>query len=220
MGETRLTFGDDVRCTDGVCGHLHRIIVEPGDVAGAAHLTHLAVGPDGLHDDRLVPADLIASAGADILLRCDAAAFQQLEGATETAPEHTASWPYPDQGPGARNPFGVEGIERDTGYGNRTTTRDRIPAGGVETRRGEPVYAVDGEIGRIRGLIVDLPDRRVTGLLIIVSAEAGHFHLRGPFGEHRGQIVVPAGSVQSFGDGIQLDLTRDAIRQLPYEEDE
>lgn len=213
MGEIRLTIGAEVRCTDGACGRLHRIIVEPG---GDVTVTYLAVGPDAPHEDRLVPGDLITTAGPEILLQCAIAEFRRLEAAAETAPEHAASWPYPypDRGPGGRYPFGVEGIERDTGYGNRTTTRDRIPDGGIEIRRGEPVYAVDGEAGRIRGLIVDLPDRLVTGLIV----EGGHVHGRLP--GHRGRSVVPIESVRNFGDGVQLGLSRDAVHLLPQEEDE
>ena len=77
MTDTRLLIGTDVRCTDGACGRLQRIIADPLH----ARLTYLAVRPDGLAGGRLVPADLIASAAAEIHLRC-------------TTAQHTASWPY------------------------------------------------------------------------------------------------------------------------------
>lgn len=209
MAETQLTLGTEVRCTDGACGRLHRIIVGPGGPGAGATLTHLAVGPDGLSDGRLVPARLIAGVDEHILLGCGIAEFGELEPATETAPEYTASWPYPEQGPGGRFPFGVEGIERDTGYGNRTTTRDRIPPGGAEIRRGEPVYAVDGQVGRIRGLFVDLRDRRVTRLLV----ESGHL------GGHHARIAVPAASVRTFADGVRLGLSREEVHHHPVQEE-
>jgi len=216
MSEARLTIGAEVRCADGACGRLRRIIVHPAD--GATLLTHLAVGPGGPHEGRLAPTELVATAGdapgTDILLRCTVAEFDALEADSETAPEYYASWPYPEEGLGARRPFGVEGIERDTGYGNRTTTRDRIPAGGVEIRHGEPVYAVDGEAGRIRALIVELRDRRLTGLLL----DGGHARVH--LGGRHERIVVPVEAVRTFGDGVQLGLSRDAVHELTHEEAE
>lgn len=212
MGETRLIIGTEVRCTDEARGRLRRIIVEPCPsmpISSGARLTHLAVGPDALSEGRLVPARLIGWADANgVMLSCSCAEFGRLEAATETSPEHSASWPYPQEGPGGRFPFGLEGVERDTGYGNRTTTRDRIPPGGVEIHRGEPVYAIDGEAGRMRGLIVDLPGGLVTGVLV----ESGHFPGR------RGRIIVPADAVADFGDGVRLGISREQVHRLAQDE--
>lgn len=200
MTETRLLIGTDVRCTDGACGRLQRIIADPLH----NRLTHLAVKPDGMGGGRLVPAGLIASAATEIHLRCTTAEFARLEPAEETSPQHTASWPYASDEPGGRFPAGLEGIERDTGYGNRTVTRDRIPDGGVELRRSETLHATDGEAGSIQGLIIDLPESYITHLM----ASAGR-----PFG--RRQFTVPIGSVTGFGDGIQLNLNREQVQALP-----
>jgi hypothetical protein len=203
MTTTRLLIGTDVRCTDGGCGRLRRLIVEPGD--HDSRLTHLAVRPTGVGGGRLVPAELIASAGREtIQLFCNTAGFEALEAAEETSQERTASWPYSGEEPGGRFPLGVEGIERDTGYGNRTFTRDRIPPGGVEVHRGEAVYATDGTVGRMQGLIVDLPDAHLTHLVL----SKGQLF-------DRKRIAVPAVSVTNFGDGIQLDLTKEQVRALP-----
>lgn len=200
MSQARLLIGAGVRCTDGDGGRLQRIIVDPVH----NRLTHLAVKPDELQGGRLVPADLIASAGVEILLRCTTAEFARLEPAEESSPQHTASWPYAGDDRGGRFPAGVEGIERDTGYGNRTVTRDRIPDGGLEIRRGETVRATDGDAGRIQGLIIDLPEMYLTHLLAGVGRLFG-----------RRQIAVPVGSVTGFGDGIQLNLTREQVEALP-----
>lgn len=200
MTEKQLIIGAEVRCTDGVCGRLHRVVVDPAE----RRLTHLAVKQDGWQAGRLVPAEQVAAGGADILLRCTAAEFARFESAEVTAQEHAASWPYSAPELGGRFPAGVEGIERDTGYGNRTTIRDRIPAGGIEVRRGEIVYAADGEFGRARGLIIDVRDQHVTYLLV----DKGQLW-------RRRRIAVPVESVTTFGDGIQLDLTRAQVRDLP-----
>jgi sporulation protein YlmC with PRC-barrel domain len=200
MTETRLLIGADVRYTDGDLGRLQRIIVDPVH----NRLTHLAVKPDEFQGGRLAPAGLIASAGVDILLRCTTAEFARLEPAEESSPQHTASWPYVSDERGGRFPAGVEGIERDTGYGNRTVTRDRIPDGGVEIRRGETLHATDGDAGRVQGLIIDLPETYLTHLLAGVGRLFG-----------RRQIAVPIGSVTGFGDGIQLNLSQEQVRALP-----
>jgi len=200
MTETRLLLGIDVHCADGACGRLQRVILDPLH----NRLTHLAVKPDGLQGGRLVPANLIASTSTGILLRCTTAEFARLEPAEETSQQHRASWPYASDERGGRFPAGIEGIERDTGYGNRTVTRDRIPDGGVELRRGETLHATDGDEGRIQGLIVDLPEAYITHLL----ANSGRL-----FGQR--QLTVPIESVTGFGDGIQLNLTRRQVRELP-----
>jgi sporulation protein YlmC with PRC-barrel domain len=210
MSETQIIIGADVRCTDGACGHLQRIVIDPID----NKLTHLAVEPGhGVQvGRRLVPVDQVATVDTDtesdsatnsdsgIRLRSSLAEFERFESAEEASPEHRASWPYSPPDLGGRFPAGLEGVERDTGYGNRTTTRDRIPDGGVEVRRAEPVYAVDGEVGRVQGLTVDLQDGHVMHLLVDKGRLKG-----------RTRLAVPIESVMSFGDGIRLDLTKDQV---------
>jgi hypothetical protein len=151
-----------------------------------------------------VPASLVASVGAEIMLRCTLAEFALLESDKEASRQHTASWPYSDAEPGGRFPAGVEGIERDTGYGNRTVIRDRIPEGGAELRRGALVYGVDREVGRIQGLIIELPGALLTHLLLSRGRLFG-----------RRSLAVPIAAVTGFGDGVQLDWTAEQVRALP-----
>lgn len=196
MSETQLMIGAEVRCSDGPGGHLRRVIVDPAD----NRLTHLAVRPDGLQSGRLVPADQVVSADGGVLLRCSTAEFARFE-ADEVVPE---SGPGVPRGPGQPVAPGVTGIEQDTGYGNQMPTRERIPAGGVQVRHGEPVYAAEREVGQTQGVGVDLEDRYVTHLLL----DSGHF-----WGRKR--VAVPSGHVAYVGDVIQLDLTKDEVRDLP-----
>jgi hypothetical protein len=54
MAETPFTIGADARCTDGACGKVIRVVVDP--VARA--VTHLVVEPKHRHGlGRLVPLD-------------------------------------------------------------------------------------------------------------------------------------------------------------------
>ena len=78
---TEFTIGSDVLCSDGLCGELGRVVVDP--VAKA--LTHLVVEPthkQGL--GRLVPVDFVESTEQTIRLRCSIAEFDALEYAEET----------------------------------------------------------------------------------------------------------------------------------------
>ena len=81
---------------------------------------------------------------------------------------------------------------------------DRVPKGEVEVRRGDTVHARDGEIGRVRGLVVDLADDQVTHVLL----EDGHL-----WGAR--EISIPIGAVSDARHGVRVALTRDQVRDLP-----
>jgi hypothetical protein len=105
MAETaRFVIGAEVSCSDGSCGQVRRVVVDP--VAEA--VTHLAVGPEHPHGlGRLVPVDLIDATAGEIRLRCTLAEFARLGWAKEThflpksgvysgyAPGQVFSWPDP-----------------------------------------------------------------------------------------------------------------------------
>ena len=77
---TTFTMGSEVRCTDGVCGTLRRVVVDPV----ARSLTHLVVEPQHRErDGHLVPIELVAAAGPEIELSCTIAEFEKLEQAQE-----------------------------------------------------------------------------------------------------------------------------------------
>jgi hypothetical protein len=94
MSETRdFTIGSEVACSDGVCGDLKRVVVDP--VARA--LTHLVV--ERRHrrgTGHLVPIDLVDSTASEIRLRCTVSEFEALEDAEEThfLPGASGRWGY------------------------------------------------------------------------------------------------------------------------------
>jgi sporulation protein YlmC with PRC-barrel domain len=207
---TEFTIGSDVSCSDGVCGELKRVVVDP--VAKA--LTHLVVDPKHESGEgRLVPVDLVASAGKEIRLRCATAEFDELEQAEETqflpgASGHwgygegqIVSWPYYGLGMGG---MGMGGM----GLGNMNAgpqmiIRDRIPVGDVQVRRGEQVHATDGDIGRVQGLVVDPADHHVTHVLL----DEGHL-----WGKK--EVAIPISAVTGVEDGVRLSLTKDEVADL------
>ena len=74
-------IGAGASCTDGACGQLSRIIVNPV----AREVTHLAVDSKPWQGPRrLVPVDLVDATTAQIRLRCTLAEFQRLRPAQET----------------------------------------------------------------------------------------------------------------------------------------
>ena len=83
-------------------------------------------------------------------------------------------------------------------------TTDRVPLGEVEVRRGEHVSATDGEIGRVRGLVIDPGDHCVTHVLL----DEGHL-----WGQKR--VAIPISAVKDVAAGVRLNLTKDEVRDLP-----
>jgi sporulation protein YlmC with PRC-barrel domain len=196
-GSTVFTIGSEVVCTDGVCGHLGRVVVDP-----VAHtLTHLVVEPRHRREtSRLVPIDLVESTAKDIRLRCMMSEFKAFEHAEETQflPGATGEWSY-GQGQMLSLPYFGLGIGI-----RQATTYDRVPAGEVEVRRGEHVHATDGAVGRVRGLVIDPSDHHVTHVLL----DEGHL-----WGQKR--VAIPIGAVRDVEDGVRLSLTKDEVRDLP-----
>ncbi len=207
---TEFTIGSDVSCSDGACGELRRVVVDP--IARA--LTHLVVeAKHGQGMGHLVPVDLVSSAGAEIHLRCTVAQFEALDDAEETQflPGASGQWGYgqdqmlshPYYGLGMGG-MGMGGMGMGMGVGPQPIIFDRVPVGEVEVRRGEHVQATDGPIGKVQGLVVDPSDHHVTHVLL----DEGHL-----WGKKR--VAIPIGAVSGVDDGVKLNLTKDEVRDLP-----
>jgi hypothetical protein len=209
MGETRdFTIGSKVACSDGRCGQLKRVAVDPV----ARTLTHLVVEPKHHRGTgHLVPIDLVDSTANEIRLRCTRSEFEALEDADEThfLPGSSGRWGYeadqmlmwPYYGLGIALGSGV-GIGMDPG--RETITAEHAPLGEVEVHRGEHVHATDGTIGRVQGLVIDPSDHHVTHVLL----DEGYL-----WGEKR--VAVPISAVTDVADGVWLSLSRDEVRDLP-----
>jgi sporulation protein YlmC with PRC-barrel domain len=204
---TPLVIGADTWCTDGACGEVSRVVVDP--VARA--VTHLVVEPAGRRGlGRLVPLDLVDSTGGEIRLRCTLAEFEKLDAAEETqfvpgtrgyaayGPEQVLAWPYSSLG-------GIDSVAGEIVSGvSETITYDTLPLGEVAVRRGDRVHATDGAIGHVEGLVIDPRNHHVTHVLL----QEGHLW------GHK-EVAIPISAVTGAGDGIELNLTKDQIRDLP-----
>ncbi len=208
MAETTpFTIGADASGTDGVCGEVSRVVVDP--IARA--VTHLVVEPKGRRGlGRLVPLDLVDATTGEIRLRCTMAQFEKLDSAEETqfvpgtrgyaayGADQVLSWPYSSLG-------GSASVSGDMVTGvSQTVTYDAVPLGEVAVRRGEHVHATDGDIGQVQGLVIDPRNHHVTHVLL----QEGHLW-------GRKEVAIPISAVTGVEGGICLNITKHEVQDLP-----
>ena len=68
----------------------------------------------------------------------------------------------------------------------------------------DAVYATDGRIGGVQGLVIDQRDHHVTHVLL----QGGHLW-------GRKVVVIPGGFVGGIEDGIRLSITKSEVQDLP-----
>jgi sporulation protein YlmC with PRC-barrel domain len=197
---TEFRIGADVSCTDGPCGEVIRVVINPV----AEVVTHLVVEPshrEGL--GRLVSLDLIQvdPATGDIKLPLTLDEFDKLGHAEETdfLPGSGLNAGYNASQVYALPYYGL-------GVGNVTPpiVTDTLPAGEVGIRRGQQVHATDGGIGRVQGLVIDRTTHHVTHFLL----QEGHL-----WGKK--DVAIPINAVKGIEEGIQLTLTKQEVQDLP-----
>jgi hypothetical protein len=205
--EMPISIGAEVRCSDGTCGHLSRVIVDP--VARA--VTHLVIKPPLAHGPgRLVPVELADATAHEVRLRCTTAEFEQLDSAEEIeflpgaygyvpyGPADVSAWPYYGLGSTAMNAETAAMAPHAVSY-------DNVPLGEVEVRRGDHVHATDGRIGRVQGLVIEPASHHVTHVLL----QEGHLW-------GRKEVAIPIVAVTAVEEeGIRLSLTKQEIGDLP-----
>ena len=198
MPETeRFTIGAEVSCTDGPCGTLTRVVLDPV----AEVVTHLIVQPRREQGPaKLVPVELVDSAADAIRLKCSSAEFDSLDPAREgqfiasdnDVPNYrttdTVAWPH----------FSYRGAQ------GHLEADDAIPPGEVEVQRGEHVNATDGHIGQVEGLVIDPASHQVTHVLL----QEGHLW-------GRKQVTIPISTVTRVADRIEVNLTKQQVQDLP-----
>jgi len=209
---TEFTLGAGATCTDGHCGQVIRTILDPA----TRTITHLVIEPKHRGaEGRLVPLELIDAAGGEIRLRCTLAEFERLDPAEEV---ELADVDYGGgygsaaavQGYGNVGSMGVgassSGMGIGMGLGHRTPTvvSHSVPLGETEVERHESVHAVDGEIGRVEGFVVDPADNKVTHVLL----QEGHMW-------GRKEVAIPVSAIDSVDAGIRLNLTKQQVEDLP-----
>jgi sporulation protein YlmC with PRC-barrel domain len=191
-GETEFAMGAKASCVDGPGGKVTRAIIDPA----TGKVTHLVIEPGHrLWASRLVPVDLVEATADGIRLRCTVAEFGALEAAEEIQPVDDLA-----------GVLGFGGLITAVGVPGpmQAVVHDVVPLGEADIDRGEPVHALDGEIGRVEGFRVDPGDHRVTHVLLREG------HLRG-----RKEVAIPVSAVTKVEDGIWLNLTKKQVEDLP-----
>jgi hypothetical protein len=190
-GEPQFTIGARASCTDGHCGELRRLIIDPATET----VTHLVIQPGHRPEaGRLVPVHLVETTDGEIRLRCTRAEFDKLDHATER-----------DMVSGAESGeiVGRQGMTAGA-LREATVLEDVIPVGEKEVGPGDQVHALDGEIGRVQGFLVQPGDDRVTHVLLLEG------HLWG-----RKTVAIPISAVTGVDAGIRLNLTKQQVAELP-----
>jgi hypothetical protein len=240
---TEFIIGSEVACSDGVCGHLRRIVVDPV----ARSITHLVVEPGHRRGTgHLVPIELVTSTAKEIQLLCTRSEYDALETADETRllPGASGAWGYEQEQmlslpyyglpmggmggmgiggaggmaiTGAGGMGGMGGMPRSGrgGVGDRNVTRT-----GMSTR--PRLYTSDrvpvGEVEMRRGDHVHATDGligRVQGLVVDPSDHhMTHVLLDEGHLWGKKEVAIPIGAIQSVKDGVALNLTKHEVGNL------
>jgi hypothetical protein len=206
---TQFTIGAKVSCRSGPCGRLTRVIIDPI----ARSLTHLVVEPPDHDLGRLVPLELVEAATPEkIDLACTLKEFDSLDPSQDAdyfpmddyyggysrgygyGPGGAFFWPY----------FGFGGVGFGWGWGEDVLAYEAIPSGEVTIRRGDPVQATDGDIGRVAGLVIGTPAGEVTHILL----QEGHL-----WGKK--DVAIPIHSVERVAGVVEVALSKQELRDLP-----
>jgi sporulation protein YlmC with PRC-barrel domain len=197
---TQLMIGAETTCSDGVCGEISRVVIDPVDRT----VTHVVVEPkhrQGL--GRLVPLDLVDVSTGEVRLRCTSAEFEGLDHAegTQFLPGTGGHAGY-SAGEVLTQPyFGLTNVIGDV---PQAVTYDTVPLDEVAVRRDEQVHATDGSIGRVEGLVIDPRTHYVTHVLL----QEGHIW-------GRKEVAIPIVAVIGVGDGIRLNISKQEVEELP-----
>ncbi len=193
--QPQFTIGAKASCTDGQCGEVRRLIIDPATET----VTHLVIQPG--HDEvagRLVPVHLVDTTDGGIRLRCTLAEFGKLDHAAERDLVTGA-------GPGrVSGHFDMSAGPRPGAWRHTAIFEDVIPVGENEVGPGDRVHAVDGEIGRVQGFLVNQGDDQVTHVLL----QEGHLW-------GRKKVAIPISAVTGVDAGIRLNLTKEQVGELP-----
>jgi sporulation protein YlmC with PRC-barrel domain len=220
-----LTTGMPAIATDGPCGEVADIVVDPI----TWKVTHLVIEPAHHHDhSRLVPIGGVTWTDEAVALSLSIADVSNCPPVQETdfipletwpddkgswAPgiSRVLSWPYyPYYGDlGATGYIGYPyGYGSGLGWGGSpvvTMSYDRLPKDTVEVRRASEVMSSDNhKVGHVDGFAVDA-NGKITHLIL------EHGHLWG----HR-DISIPLDDISTVAsDRVQLKVMRDAIGEYP-----
>lgn len=189
----------DVLCAGELCGRSTCLIINPVN----ARITHLVViENDFPYIERLVPVKTILDSSANsIQLRCNKAKLTEMEPFKEadfiSAGRLESTLPYGV--PYLIWPYSMyEGMPL-------MLEHEHIPAGEVVIRRGTPVKASDGQVGKVDEFLVDPSHDNITHLVLREG------HLWG-----KKDVTIPVSEIDRISnDAVYLKLGKKVIASLP-----
>jgi len=204
-------IGAEASASDGLCGKLSRLIMDPV----ALTVTHLVIEPKHRGDlGRLVPVHLVDTTADYLKLSCTIAEFDKLDPAEETdlaeGLDYGGGYGQAEAvqgygGTGYMGYMGGSGMGIGMGLGHSTVVvHDVVPLGETDVQRGESVHALDGEIGKVQGFVVDPDDNHITHVLL----QEGHLW-------GRKEVSIPISAVIGVDAGIRLNITKKQVEDLP-----
>lgn len=210
MAETEgFRIGAEASCSDGLGGKVSRLVMDPV----ALTVTHLVIEPKHRAEPgRLVPVHLVDTTADHLRLRCSIAEFDKLELAEETEVaeglDYAGGYGQAESvqsfgGMGSMGGSGM-GIGMGLGHSAPVVVHDVVPLGETDVQRGESVHALDGEIGKVQGFLVDPGDNHITHVLL----QEGHLW-------GRKEVSIPISAVIGVDAGIRLNITKKQVEDLP-----
>lgn len=189
----------DVLCAGKACGRSTCLIINPVN----ERVTHLVVAEKAFPSiEHLVPVDkILASSPSSIQLRCSQNDLSDMDTFEETdfieAGQLEASFPY--SVPYEVWPYAMyEAMPIPFEH-------EHIPAGEVVIRRGTPVKAMDGEVGKVDEFLVDPENNNISHLILREG------HLWG-----KKDVTIPVSEIDKIAeDGVYLKLDKKTIETLP-----
>lgn len=189
----------EVLCAGKECGRSTSLVINPIN----ERVTHLVVAEKAFPNiERLVPIDkILASSPNSIQLRCSQTDLSDMDTFEETnfieAGQLEASFPY-------NVPYEVWPY---TMYEAMPISleRERIPAGEVVIRRGTPVKATDGDVGKVDEFLIDPENDDISHLILREE------HLWG-----KKDVTIPVSEIGKITDeAIYLKIDKKKIESLP-----
>ena len=203
-------IGAAVRCDDGRCGRLSRVVIDPS----TDRVTALIVEKGFLQrEDRVIPVTAVkATADEEIVLGIHSNAltgFKQYREVDFRVP--IEGWDNGRYEPEYTR-YAVSPYEGVIGAGvvpsRRYRLHEGVPFDQNVVGRGTKVRDIDGSLGEVDHVLVDCVGQHVTHMVV---------H-QGFLGDY---VIVPVDAIVNLDDsGILLTLARDEVRALPrYERD-
>ena len=195
-----------VECTDGVCGRLLYVLVDPLVDTVTNVVVQETSSPN---TEYIVPIDRISATIANtIQLRCSKAElekmtpFVQTEYITEKLPDRNFAYAGGVYGVGSYYymPYVTPEITVQV-----PVERRQIPLGELSVRRGTSVEATDGYVGKVDEFVVNPKNGHITYLVMREG------HLWG-----KKDVIIPVFAMDDNGDDtVFLNIDKHQVEALP-----